>query len=129
MRRRRRCVQCGKRFTTYEHIELNHPAIVKKNGERETFDEAKLRSSMMLALRKRPVPMESVDNAIRQITEKLLTQGEREVPSSFLGELVMRELQKLDKIAFIRFASVYRSFDNLAEFHNVIEEVTKDSNI
>lgn len=127
IRRRRRCMGCDKRFTTYERIELNLPAIVKKDGTRTEFDAAKLRASMMLALRKRPVSIEAVDRAIQHITEKLLTSGEREVPSSRVGELVMRELQQLDKIAYIRFASVYRSFKDVAEFHDVIEEVAHES--
>jgi transcriptional repressor NrdR len=126
IRRRRRCAQCDKRFTTYERIELNLPAIVKKDGTRTEFDPTKLRASMMLALRKRPVSIEAVDSAIQRITEKLLTSGEREVLSTRVGELVMRELQRLDKIAYIRFASVYRSFKDVSEFHDVIEEVAQD---
>ena len=123
IRRRRRCSGCDKRFTTYERIELNLPFVVKKDGSRTDFDPTKLRASMMLALRKRPVSAEAVDAAINHIAEKLLTSGAREVPSSRVGELVMRELQQLDKIAYIRFASVYRSFEDVAEFHEVIEEV------
>ena len=126
IRRRRRCTGCDKRFTTYERIELNLPAVVKKDGNRTEFDSAKLRASMMLALRKRPVSIEAVDKAIQNLTEKLLTSGEREVPSTRVGELVMRELQRLDKIAYIRFASVYRSFEDVAEFQDVIEEVAQD---
>ena len=126
IRRRRRCSGCDKRFTTYERIELNLPFVVKKDGSRTDFDPTKLRASMMLALRKRPVSAEAVDSAINHIAEKLLTSGEREVPSSRVGELVMRELQQLDKIAYIRFASVYRSFEDVAEFHEVIEEVAQD---
>ena len=127
IRRRRRCAKCDKRFTTYERIELNMPVIVKKDGNRTEFDPRKLRASMMLALRKRPVSAEAIDNAIQTVTDKLLTTGEREVPSSRVGELVMRELQNLDKIAYIRFASVYRSFKDVAEFHEVIEEVAQDA--
>ena len=123
IRRRRRCSGCDKRFTTYERIELNLPFVVKKDGSRTDFDPTKLRASMMLALRKRPVSAEAVDAAINHIAEKLLTSGAREVPSSRVGELVMRELQQFDKIAYIRFASVYRSFEDVAEFHEVIEEV------
>ena len=126
IRRRRRCTACDKRFTTYERVELSLPAIVKKDGTRTEFDDGKLRASMMLALRKRPVSIDAIDRAIQHITEKLLTAGEREVPSSFVGELVMRELQQLDKIAYIRFASVYRSFEDVAEFHEVIEEMGND---
>jgi transcriptional repressor NrdR len=129
IRRRRRCSGCDKRFTTYERIELNMPFVVKKDGSRTEFDSSKLRASMMLALRKRPVSAEAIDGAIQHITEKLLTTGEREVPSTRVGELVMRELQKLDKIAYIRFASVYRSFEDVAEFHEVIEEVAQDNRL
>ena len=125
IRRRRRCAQCDKRFTTYERIELNMPMVVKRDGSRIDFDVRKLRASMMLALRKRPVSAESVDAAIQSIREKLLTTGEREISSTRIGELVMRELQRLDKIAYIRFASVYRSFKDVAEFHDVIEEVAQ----
>jgi transcriptional repressor NrdR len=123
IRRRRRCTKCDKRFTTYERIELNMPMVVKRDGSRIDFDSKKLRASMMLALRKRPVSAESVENAIQGIREKLLTSGEREVSTTRVGELVMKALQRLDKIAYIRFASVYRSFKDVAEFHNVLEEV------
>jgi len=126
IRRRRRCSGCDKRFTTYEKIELNMPFVVKKDGSRTEFDPSKLRASMMLALRKRPISAEAIDSAIQHITEKLLVTGEREVPSTHVGELVMRELQQLDKIAYIRFASVYRNFEDVAEFHEVIEEVAQD---
>lgn len=122
-RRRRRCPSCDKRFTTYERIELSMPVIVKKNGSRTDYDQAKLRASLMLALRKRPVSAEAVDDAIHLIEEKLLSSGTREVLSGQVGELVMLELKKLDKIAYIRFASVYKSFEDVAEFHDVIAEV------
>ncbi len=124
VRRRRRCEACDRRFTTYERIELFFPAIVKKNGSRVDYSRAKLKDSMRLALRKRPVSAEAIDEAITRIEEKLLALGEKEVPSSQLGELVMRELRKLDKIAYIRFASVYRSFEDVAEFSDVLAEVT-----
>ena len=123
IRRRRRCVDCDKRFTTYERIELSMPVVVKKNGSRSDFDEHKLRGSLMLALRKRPVSAEAVDAAVQHIEEKLLSTGAREVPSGHIGELVMRELKRLDKIAYIRFASVYKSFEDVAEFQDVIAEV------
>lgn len=123
IRRRRRCVNCEKRFTTYERVELAMPVIVKKNGSRTEFDPAKLRGSLMLALRKRPVSAEAVDGALRRIEEKLLSSGEREVLSGKVGELVMNELKRLDKIAYIRFASVYRSFEDISEFQDVIAEV------
>ena len=126
IRRRRRCNFCEKRFTTYERVELAMPVIVKKNGSRTDFEPAKLRASMMLALRKRPVPADAVDAAIQRIEEKLRSSGQREVPSGQVGELVMGELQRLDKIAYIRFASVYRSFKDVAEFHDVIAEIDHD---
>lgn len=123
IRRRRRCANCDKRFTTYERIELTMPAIVKKNGSRSEFDHVKLRASLMLALRKRPVSAEAVDVAIQSIQEKLLSSGVREVVSGQVGELVMRELKRLDKIAYIRFASVYKSFEDVTEFQDAIAEV------
>ncbi|NTV10247.1 MAG: transcriptional repressor NrdR [Zoogloea sp.] len=124
VRRRRRCVGCDKRFTTYERADLKMPQVVKKNGSRTEFDRNKLLSSMKLALRKRPVTAESVDAAIDQIEAKLLSMGEREIPSERIGELVMRELKKLDKVAYIRFASVYRAFEDVDEFSEVIREVS-----
>ena len=123
IRRRRRCVACDKRFTTYERIELAMPAVVKKNGSRSEYDVSKLRGSLSLALRKRPVPAEAVDAAVHKIEEKLLSLGQREVQSGQIGELVMRELKRLDKIAYIRFASVYKSFEDVAEFQDAIAEV------
>ncbi len=123
IRRRRRCAHCDKRFTTYERTELSMPVVVKKNGSRSEFDPAKLRGSLLLALRKRPVSAEAVDAAIRQIEEKLLSSGQREVVSGQIGELVMRELKRLDKIAYIRFASVYKSFEDVTEFQDAIAEV------
>lgn len=126
IRRRRRCNDCEKRFTTYERIELNMPAVVKKNGSRTEFEPGKLRASLMLALRKRPVSADAVDAAIHRIEEKLLSSGEREVMSGQIGELVMRELKRLDKIAYIRFASVYKSFEDVTEFQDAIAEVGPD---
>ncbi|MBC7513135.1 MAG: transcriptional repressor NrdR [Herminiimonas sp.] len=123
IRRRRRCASCDKRFTTYERIELSMPVIVKKNGNRTDYDAAKLRASLALALRKRPVSAEAVDAAILRIEEKLLSSGLREIASGQVGELVMQELQRLDKIAYIRFASVYRNFADVAEFQEAIAEV------
>jgi transcriptional repressor NrdR len=125
VRRRRRCLACDKRFTTYERVELQLPLVVKKNGSRVEYDREKIMASMALALRKRPVTTESVDAAIDRIEERLVTLGEREVASDRVGELVMRELKKLDKIAYIRFASVYRNFEDLDEFSDAIREVKK----
>ncbi len=126
IRRRRRCGKCDKRFTTYERIELSMPMLVKKSGSRTEFDVAKLRSSLMLALRKRPVSAESIDKAVSSIEEKLLNSGLREVETGFVGELVMAELKALDKIAYIRFASVYKNFEDLAEFQEAIAEVGRE---
>jgi transcriptional repressor NrdR len=123
IRRRRRCLSCDKRFTTYERVELTMPSIIKRGGSRADYDRAKLRSSMTLALRKRPVPREAVDDAISRIEEKLLSLAQREIKSDKLGELVMRELKRLDKVAYIRFASVYRSFEDVDEFAEVVREV------
>jgi len=123
VRRRRKCTACDKRFTTYERVELAMPVIVKKNGSRTEFEPAKLRASLMLALRKRPVSADAVDAAIQRIEEKLRSSGEREIMSGQIGELVMRELRRLDKIAYIRFASVYRSFEDVSEFRDAIDEI------
>jgi transcriptional repressor NrdR len=123
IRRRRRCSHCDKRFTTYERVELSMPVIVKKNGSRMEFESSKLRASLMLALRKRPVSVEALDAAIASIQEKLLGSGRREVDTGYVGELVMQELKRLDKIAYIRFASVYKNFEDLAEFQQAIAEV------
>lgn len=123
IRRRRQCGSCEKRFTTYERPEVNFPAIVKKDGRRIEYERDKLRASMNLALRKRPVSTEQVDNAIERIEEKLLTLGQREIASNRIGELVMRELKKLDKVAYVRFASVYRSFEDIDEFKTLVDEV------
>jgi transcriptional repressor NrdR len=123
IRRRRVCLGCEKRFTTYERPEVNFPAIVKKDGRRIDYAPSKLRASFALALRKRPVSTEQVDSAIERIEEKLLNLGAREVPSSQLGEMVMRELKKLDKVAYVRFASVYRSFEDVDDFKTLVDEV------
>lgn len=125
IRRRRQCGACDKRFTTYERPEVNFPTIVKKDGRRIEYDRAKVLGSMTLALRKRPVSTEQVDAAIERIEEKLLNLGAREVPSNRIGELVMRELKKLDKVAYVRFASVYRSFEDIDEFKTLVDEVRR----
>jgi transcriptional repressor NrdR len=123
IRRRRRCLHCEKRFTTYERSEMALPAVVKKDGARVEFDPAKLRASMQLALRKRPVSMEQVDAAIERIQDKLLVSGAREVPSARVGELVMRELKRIDKVAYVRFASVYREFEDVDAFRQLIRDI------
>jgi len=123
IRRRRRCTACDRRFTTYERIELLMPTVVKRNGSRSEYMGAKLRASMALALRKRPVSTEDVDIAVLRIEETLLTSGQREVSTEYLGELVMAELKKLDKVAYVRFASVYKSFEDIDEFVDAIREM------
>ncbi|MBU3899152.1 MAG: transcriptional regulator NrdR, partial [Gammaproteobacteria bacterium] len=125
IRRRRQCASCQKRFTTYERPDVTFPSIVKKDGRRIEYERAKLLASMKLALRKRPVSTEQVDGAVERIEEKLLMQGVRELPSARLGELVMRELKKLDKVAYVRFASVYRSFEDIDEFKTLVDEVRR----
>ena len=120
IRRRRRCLRCDKRFSTYERAEIRLPQVVKRNGSRVDYDREKLSASLWLALRKRPVTVEAVDAAIIRIEEKLLAFGEREVISEKIGELVMRELKKLDKVAYVRFASVYRNFEDVDEFTDII---------
>lgn len=121
IRRRRQCAHCEKRFTTYERPDVTFPTVVKKDGRRIEFDRSKLLASMSLALRKRPVSTTQVDEAIEHIEEKLLAMGAREVPSARIGELVMRELKKLDKVAYVRFASVYRSFEDVKDFTALIK--------
>ena len=123
IRRRRRCVDCSKRFTTYETAELRMPQVVKQNGIREEFKREKLRISFVRALHKRPVPTEYVDAAIQHIEQELLGLGEREIPARRVGEMVMAALYKLDKVAYIRFASVYRSFQDVEDFREVIQDI------
>lgn len=125
IRRRRQCASCEKRFTTYERPDVTFPAVVKKDGRRIDYERAKLLASMNLALRKRPVSTEQIDGAVERIEEKLLNLGVREIPSARIGELVMRELKKLDKVAYVRFASVYRSFEDIDEFKTLVDEVRR----
>ncbi len=123
IRRRRRCPACDKRFTTYETAELHLPQVVKQNGTREEFKREKLRLSFTRALHKRPVPTEYVDKALERIVQKVLSLGAREVPARLLGETVMQELKQMDQVAYIRFASVYRSFSDVDDFHNAIRDL------
>jgi transcriptional repressor NrdR len=125
IRRRRKCPKCSKRFTTYETVELRMPQVVKQDGSRTEFDLQKLRTGFMRALHKRPVPTSLVDDAIGTITQEILALGAREIPSRRIGEMVMRELARLDEVAYIRFASVYRSFEGVDDFQDVIKEVRK----
>jgi transcriptional repressor NrdR len=123
IRRRRRCSACDRRFTTYERAELVMPAVVKRNGTRSEFDGEKLRDSLRLALRKRPISTDAVDAAVARIEESILTSGRREISSMHIGELVMAELKKLDQVAYVRFASVYKSFEDIGEFVKAIDEM------
>ena len=123
VRRRRECITCAERFTTFETAELLMPRLIKQKGAREPFNEEKLRSGMLKALEKRPVSVEKIDEAISHISHKLRASGEREVPSKIVGELVMEELRKLDEVAYVRFASVYRSFKDLNEFREAIDSI------
>lgn len=125
MRRRRECIVCKERFTTYEFVELSLPRIVKRGGAREPFDENKLRSGMLRALEKRPVGSDAIEEAISRIKKELMAKGEREVTANELGEKVMRELSELDHVAFVRFASVYRSFQDVSEFTDMINHLQK----
>ena len=123
IRRRRRCLACNKRFTTYETIEFRMPQVVKEDGSRTEFDLDKLRTGFMRALHKRPVPTPLVDEAVANVRQNVLALGEREIPSRRIGEMVMRELYKLDTVAYIRFASVYKSFQDIDDFQDAIKEV------
>jgi transcriptional repressor NrdR len=125
VRRRRECTDCGERFTTFESAELVMPRIVKSNGKREPYDEGKLRHGLELALEKRPVSVDSLEEGLSRIAHQLRTAGEREVPSRQIGHWVMEELRELDHVAFVRFASVYRSFQELDEFQQEIEKLKK----
>jgi len=125
IRRRRRCPKCDKRFTTYERVELSMPMVVKSSGNRVPYDREKLRTGFMRALHKRPVPTEYVDQSINRIEQRVLALGEREVASRVIGEMVMRELKKMDDVAYIRFASVYEDFQRVDDFREAILEVKK----
>jgi transcriptional repressor NrdR len=126
VRRRRECLACGERFTTFESAELVMPRIIKSNGAREPFDEKKLAVGIMRALEKRPVDSDSVDAAMSRIQHRLRASGERELPSRLLGEWVMHELRELDQVAYVRFASVYRSFEDVRAFQEEIERLESE---
>lgn len=126
VRRRRECTQCGERFTTYENAQLRMPQLVKSDGRRETFSEDKLRTGIKRALEKRPVDAESMEAAIGRLRHKLISAGEREVSSRQLGEWVMDELQELDAVAYVRFASVYRSFSDLDAFSDEVQRLRSE---
>jgi len=126
IRRRRECPACGERFSTVEEAELKLPIVVKSDGRREAFDPGKLRTGFDRALQKRPVAAERIDEAVAAVTHELSRSGERELPSLRIGELVMRELKKLDQVAYVRFASVYRRFEDVQAFREEIERLERD---
>ncbi len=123
IRRRRQCLDCNERFTTFESAELVMPRVVKNDNSRQPFDESKIRSSMVRALEKRPVPSDKLEQAIGRLIHRLRTMGEREVPSRLVGDLVMEELRSLDEVAYVRFASVYRRFQDVTEFEEEIKRL------
>jgi transcriptional repressor NrdR len=127
IRRRRQCLDCNERFTTFESAELVMPRLVKNDNTRQPFDEAKLRYSMVRALEKRPVASDQLEEAIGRLVHKLRTMGEREVPSRLVGDLVMEELRALDEVAYVRFASVYRRFQDVTEFEEEIRRLQRIS--
>ena len=126
IRRRRECLQCHRRFTTYERVEELNPLIVKKDGRREGFDRDKMLAGLKKACEKRPVSLEQLDRVVTEIERKLQEAGEKEVPSTSLGEEVMRNLRRLDEVAYVRFASVYRSFRDIAEFMSELKELINE---
>ncbi|HEY7673402.1 MAG TPA: transcriptional regulator NrdR [Gammaproteobacteria bacterium] len=123
VRRRRECLACEERFTTFEAPELVMPHVIKRDDRREPFDEAKLRNGMINALSKRPVSSDQIEAALERITHRLQTMGEREIDSRHIGDLVMEELRRLDEVAYVRFASIYRSFQDVTEFQQEIERL------
>jgi len=123
VRRRRECLECGERFTTFESPELVMPRVVKRDDRREPFDYAKLRSGVVSALQKRPVASEEIERLLERVTHRLQTVGEREVSSAFIGDLVIEELRDLDEIGYVRFASIYRSFQDVTEFQDEIQRL------
>lgn len=127
IRRRRQCLDCNERFTTFESAELVMPRIVKSDNRREPFDEEKMRASMRRALEKRPVSADAFEQAVGRLVHRLRTMGEREVMSRLIGDLVMEELREMDDVAFVRFASVYRSFQDVTEFQEEIQRLQEIS--
>ncbi len=123
VRRRRRCLNCGARFTTYERIQLRELQVIKKDERREPFDRDKLERSILIATRKRPVEREKVERLVRGIQQRLERYGEEAIPSSVIGEMIMETLQNLDKVAYIRFASVYRNFREARDFEDIVEQL------
>lgn len=128
IRRRRECLRCRRRFTTYEHIEDVLPVVVKKDGRRELFDRNKILSGLKKACEKRPVGMDALEDSVSRIEKKVQESGEKEIPSTMLGEEVMRELHGLDEVAYVRFASVYREFKDINQFMDELSDILKDRN-
>lgn len=126
IRRRRECLKCKRRFTTYERVEETLPMVVKKDGRREVFDRMKIVSGLKKACEKRPVSMEDIEKVADRIERTIQESAEKEVPSSMVGEALMRELHKLDQVAYVRFASVYRSFEDVGEFMRELEDLIKE---
>lgn len=129
VRRRRECVSCNERFTTYETVELDLPRVIKRDGSRSTFDMEKLRNGMLAALEKRPISTDQLDTVVSQIIRQLRASGEREVSSQRIGELAMNELRHLDQVAYVRFASIYRSFQDVNAFHEEIEKLRRQTQV
>jgi len=123
IRRRRFCSECNSRFTTFERVQLRELTVVKKNGERRMFDRDKLARSISMALRKRPVSSEQLEQLVTRVTQKLESIGENEIPTSLIGKIVMDELKQVDSVAYIRFASVYRDFREAKDFEDIVEEL------
>jgi transcriptional repressor NrdR len=126
VRRRRECLSCAERFTTFETPELSLPRVVKRDGRREPFSDDKLRTGLLLAFEKRPVETDQIEAAVNRVKRHMLAAGEREVPSRQIGEWVMEELRGLDQVAYVRFASVYRSFEDVQAFREIIEGLEQD---
>jgi transcriptional repressor NrdR len=127
IRRRRQCLNCGRRFTTRETIQFNFPTVVKKDGKRETFSSEKIRSGLKKACEKRPISVDQIDDTVKKIEQAVIEHGEKEAPSSFIGELVVQELKKLDHVAYVRFASVYREFKDPSQFMEELENLISSS--
>ncbi len=127
VRRRRLCQACGERFTTYEVAELSLPRVIKRDGNRERFDPDKIRRGLIKALEKRPVESEAIEHIIQEITQRLMSEGAREVPASRIGEMVMEALKELDQVAYVRFASVYRAFQDVNAFREEIERLMRQT--
>ncbi|NQZ30310.1 MAG: transcriptional regulator NrdR [Oceanospirillaceae bacterium] len=127
VRRRRECVSCHERYSTFEIAELLMPRLLKSDGSSQPFDESKLRAGILRALEKRPVGLEEIEALLNRVKLKIRSSGDREVPARFIGEAVMSELRKLDQVAFVRFASVYRSFKDISEFKTEIDKLAKES--